>query len=83
MIARRKKLLGRKIRRRLEEKRERVVKLHEASMPEELEKVGIEVGKAGIERMWEETVKKMEKKRKVELIKEGVWGLFSTSGSTR
>ena len=41
-------------------------------MPEELGKMGIEVSKAGIERMWEEMVKKMEKRRKVELIKEGV-----------
>ena len=45
-----------------EEAREKVMKLHEASVAEE-------VGKAGIERMVEERFKKMEKRRKVEFIK--------------
>ena len=45
-----------------EEEREDVIKLYEASMQEELGKMGIEVGKAGIERMVDERVKKMEKR---------------------
>ena len=55
-----------------EEDREKVMKLHEASMPEGLEKMGIEVGRAGIERMVEERAKKIEERRKVEFIKEGM-----------
>ena len=45
------------------------MKLHEASMPEELGKMGTEVEKAGIKRMAEERVKKMEKRRQVEFSK--------------
>ena len=62
-------------------KREKVMKFYEASMPEELGKMGIDVGKAGIERMEEERVKKMEKRRKVELIKDGIRRMyFKTEG---
>ena len=48
-----------------EEEREKVMKLYGASMPEVL-------GKMGIERMVEERAKTIEKRRKVELIKEGI-----------
>ena len=47
------------------------MKLCEASMPKELGKVGIEVGKAGIESMVEERAM-MEKRRKVEFIMDGI-----------
>ena len=59
-----------------EEEREKVMKLYGASMPEVL-------GKMGIERMVKERAKTIEKRRKVELIKEGIREMFSTSGSMR
>ena len=54
-----------------EEERGKVMKFCEAGMPDELVKMGIEVGKAGVERMVQERVQKTEKRRKEELIKGG------------
>ena len=59
-----------------EQEREKMMKLFEVSVPEELRKMGIEGRKAGIDRMVEEKTKKMEVRRKVELIKEGTWRKF-------
>ena len=67
------------------EETEKAMNLHEASMPEEL---GTEIRKTGIERMVEERAKKIETRRKVELIKDISrrrvdWRMFSTSESMR
>ena len=56
-----------------EGEREKVMKLYEAIMPEELEKMDIEVGKAPIERMVGGSISRQRVDRR----------MFSTSGSTR
>ena len=41
------------------------MKLYEASMPEDLERMGIEIGKVTVEKMVGERAKEIERKRKV------------------
>ena len=67
----------------VEDDRGKVMNFYEASMPEEFGKMGIEVDKAGSERMVQERVKKMEKRRKVELIKKATRRMYSQARSGR
>ena len=64
-----------------ESDREKMMRIYQAAMPEELKKMNIVAGKATIEKMAEERAENEEKKRKIRLIDEGVKRKYFPKGS--
>ena len=64
-----------------ESQREEVMRMYEASMPVEFGQWGIDVCKASLCRMVEKRADEKERKRKSELMKEGVRRMFFHEGS--
>ena len=66
-----------------ESDKEKMMRIYEAAMPEELKKMNIVAGKATIEKMVQQRAENEKKKRKIRLIDQGVQRKNCRKGAAR